>query len=406
MRSSRYPLLLLCVGLVGVRQAHAGVYTSGESETVATYPDFMDSPTGKNFRDVLMVLRGISVPLPLSDSAVRQRHIFQEELLTKNPTLALKMEDRLQGSAVLIRRRKFKDAEALLRPVATTPDEQDNLPLQSNFANALHMQGDLVGAYDTLEPVVNKYWQTSWETLPEPRQQLYKNLGWSDAVYDLYREYDGYYLKLLRLRKRERRDKKESSDIVQPPDALFDDGKDPVRFVGEGGEFTAGRISSAESAKLPVRALAIVQQLLVWMPDDYRLYWLLGELYNAQKPTAKDKENESGIRAAHQIFSELSRVAPEGETKKQLERRLGILTSAIERFELDRTDPILKEARGGGDKKDAAGFPIDWRTVAISFGVGFVLALFVTWQVREIQRRRQARFHQPRSAESMGQETS
>ena len=39
---------------------------------------------------------------------------------------------------------------------------------------------------------------------------------------------------------------------------------------------------------------------------------------------------------------------------------------------------------------DAAGFTIDWRTVAISFAVGFVLAFFVLWHVREIQRRRAA----------------
>src|SRR5207249_8586641 len=28
-------------------------------------------------------------------------------------------------------------------------------------------------------------------------------------------------------------------------------------------------------------AIALVQQLLLWLPDDTRLYWLLGELYRA-----------------------------------------------------------------------------------------------------------------------------
>jgi len=36
-----------------------------------------------------------------------------------------------------------------------------------------------------------------------------------------------------------------------------------------------------EKAKLPADAIAIVQQLLIWLPDDARLLWLLGELYNA-----------------------------------------------------------------------------------------------------------------------------
>ena len=43
------------------------------------------------------------------------------------------------------------------------------------------------------------------------------------------------------------------------------------------------------------------------------------------------------------------------------------------------------------EKRDNPGFTVDWRTVGISFGLGFVLAFFVLWQVREIQRRRVAR---------------
>ena len=56
---------------------------------------------------------------------------------------------------------------------------------------------------------------------------------------------------------------------------------DPVRFVGGNGEYAAGSIAESEKKKLPADALAIVQQLVLWHPQDARLYWLLGELYNA-----------------------------------------------------------------------------------------------------------------------------
>src|SRR5262249_15331003 len=55
-----------------------------------------------------------------------------------------------------------------------------------------------------------------------------------------------------------------------------------VRFVGPSGEFQAGRMPPDEKKKLPADAIAIVQQLLLWFPADNRLYWLLGELLNAQ----------------------------------------------------------------------------------------------------------------------------
>src|SRR4029077_21067562 len=47
-------------------------------------------------------------------------------------------------------------------------------------------------------------------------------------------------------------------------------------------------LAAKEREKLPKGAVAIVQQLLIWIPgaapgmEDTRLYWLRGELYNAQ----------------------------------------------------------------------------------------------------------------------------
>jgi len=56
----------------------------------------------------------------------------------------------------------------------------------------------------------------------------------------------------------------------------------PVKFIGPSGQYEAGKFAEAEKSKLPADAVAVVQQLLLWAPEDTRLYWLLGELYNAR----------------------------------------------------------------------------------------------------------------------------
>jgi hypothetical protein len=75
---------------------------------------------------------------------------------------------------------------------------------------------------------------------------------------------------------------------------------EPLRFVGDSGKFEVGKIAAAEKAKLPPNAILIVQQLLIWMPDDQRLFWLLGELLNA----------DGNIEGAKTVFSDFPRNSP------------------------------------------------------------------------------------------------
>jgi hypothetical protein len=66
----------------------------------------------------------------------------------------------------------------------------------------------------------------------------------------------------------------------------------PVQFIADDGQYRAGEMATTEKKKLPADALAIVQQMTLWHPNDTRLYWLLSELYNA----------EGDIEAALQLF--------------------------------------------------------------------------------------------------------
>jgi hypothetical protein len=129
-----------------------------------------------------------------------------------------------------------------------------------------------------------------------------------------------------------------------------------------------------------------VQRLVVWLPDDLRLYWLLGELYNVEG-------GKRGIAAAYQIFTDLqvfvdlSRdAAISDDVKNRLKERIGVLTTALEGYQRQEDADIS----GKIAPPDGATFPFDWRTIVVSFAMGFLLALFASWQIREI-RRRQAR---------------
>lgn len=105
-----------------------------------------------------------------------------------------------------------------------------------------------------------------------------------------YRAAEKAQLQLLRARLAESGARPTNrSRPVTEVDPLF-----PVRFVGSSGEYEAGRIADAERDKIPPNAIAQVQQLLLWFPEDTRLLWLLGELYNAA----------GDLRAADQVFDD------------------------------------------------------------------------------------------------------
>src|SRR5262249_40359533 len=82
-------------------------------------------------------------------------------------------------------------------------------------------------------------------------------------------------------RRKRSRDLNEDVDPIFPSTVPPKKSDDPFRVAIEGAEYKAGSIADSERKKLPKDAMAIVQQLVLWHPQDARLYWLLGELYNA-----------------------------------------------------------------------------------------------------------------------------
>jgi hypothetical protein len=95
-----------------------------------------------------------------------------------------------------------------------------------------------------------------------------------------------FNLSLLRSRKLESSQKK-TTTVHEEIDTIFPirvAGKEwsPIRYQDETGGYRPGSIAPDETAKLPPDALAVMQQLVFWNPHDARLYWQLGEVYNAR----------------------------------------------------------------------------------------------------------------------------
>src|SRR5262249_2367867 len=139
---------------------------------------------------------------------------------------------------------------------------------------------------------------------------------------------------------------------------------------------------------------AIVQQLLLWMPDDPRLYWLLAELYSVQGKT--EEEKKAGIAAAWDIFRELGDLRSGAyrdrrNSPKEFHERYATLAEYARTHDLTPAVVIDGPPPPPPPPPDAETRALHWNSLLIGFGAGVVLVLFVLFQIQEIRRRRQKR---------------
>jgi hypothetical protein len=192
-----------------------------------------------------------------------------------------------------------------------------------------------------------------------------------------------YYLPLLAHRADEARNARGGSQ-PEDVDALFPSVRpprrptDPVRFESPSGDYTPGLMPEAERKKLPPDALAIVQQLVLWHPQDARLYWLLGELYNA----------DGDFETAAKIMDECAFVM--GYRSPVLRRHKLILQDAATTQAKTRAEEAEKaRAAAAAEEQAARDAERDyqkrrWWIIACAVGLGVLL---VYYQAREVIRR-------------------
>jgi tetratricopeptide (TPR) repeat protein len=364
--------------------ARAGLYNTSEpEEEKRSSPNIAPRDSfEKVFRTTLKHLSTIAKPQVEADNPLRKRYLLAAELATRYNPDALTSEQKINLSAVFIRRRKYDDAINLLTPL--TRHEPKNFLALGNLATAYQLAGQESRAISTLEQALD-VWPKQMGELDVAMRAFLQSCGWHEGAYDLYRKAESYQLKLLKLRVRESLNKKGSNNSFETVDALFDDGQKPphpVQFVGESGKFEPGRLAAAEKAKLPKDAIDIVQQLLIWMPDDVRLYWLLGELYNAQG-------GAKNIQNAQIILDELAGFGGQQVRAALLaEHRKELLN--YDPAEPDSNPFAFEQQVAAEEKKNKdEGKGIAWQSLGIGFGTGLVVAIFGMLQFREIRRRRQ-----------------
>ncbi len=268
------PLLALLLLLAPSAPALAGLHYSGESfrDLPARWGGFL--PDHRALRAVAAPQLAGRAPTPLRD-AEADAALKLEAAARSRP---LSADEAADLGALYVRLGQPQKALGVLRPAAR--QHPTHFRLAANLGTAWQLAGDLEQAAAALDDALQ---------LAPPR----------------WREAEGYHLKLVRLRLKEGKSAKDAA----APDDLFG-----VRFVGESGKPEPGRIAAAQRKKLPADAVAVAQQLALWLPADGRLLWLLGELANAS----------GDVRTAANILdgcvTEFGMASPDLRARRQLYR--------------------------------------------------------------------------------------
>ncbi len=394
MNPIRIILALLAVGLVGA-SVQAGIYNLNNPlpQHLPPLPFMHDQ-----IQLVLGPLRRAALPPVAGQPGPYE--VQAAELEQKEPA-DLTTIDRVNLGACYLRMNRPNDALRVLREA-----DQNHFLVKANLAatyqalnelgQAAAYEGQALNAWPSIQP--------GWNSL---------ELGW-------YRRAEGFYLKLLQFRLAERdRNEREFNQPNRPwetMDELFEKPR------GGGGDYQAEELPWKLWGDLPPDAYAIVSQLLVWFPNDDRLYWQLGEIMNSM----------GLVPEAVKVFDDLSNKNLNGvrefkEHRRTLKESVDVADALVKtygndiprfqrdcrRFMAEIAPPGLLLPPGGGDLANAigaavvmqadtppaqttappsrpasAGWQLDWKPIFVGFVAGLIVAVLGALQWKEWRRRR------------------
>jgi tetratricopeptide (TPR) repeat protein len=336
--------------------------------------------------------------------------------------------DRVNLGACYLRMNRPNDALRVLREA-----DQSHFLVKANLAatyqalgelgQAVAYEGQALAAWPSIQPGWNSF-----------------ELGW-------YRRVESYYLKLLQFRLAERNLNERQYNQPNRPwetmDLLFEKPRG-----GGGDDYQAQELPWKLWGDLPPDAYGIVSQLVVWFPNDDRLYWQLGEIMNSIgfiQVVEPGSPGQDGSKASQNValvglvpeavgvFDELSYRNLNGvrefrEHRRILKESLAVANALTTvygndspRFQRDFrcfmaeiAPPGLLLSPGGGDlanvtglavvvqsatpparntgspRAASSGWQFDWKPIFVGFVAGLIVAVLGALQWTEWRRRRAA----------------
>jgi hypothetical protein len=358
------------VALVLARPCAAGLY---QRDVLGAYEINQDGYAIAPEIDVFLTMVNIiKKPDNLENDEAREilRSIRERE---KKGIASLKPEEQLALYADMLRLRRdmqernraFEGLRSMLRSLRG----EYQFILYSDLAHASMLNGNYADACEYYASVDCEF-PPNFLGLTPQQLSWYKRLETE------------YYHPFLKHRARETlvKNRDPAQDTLDPIFTNEKRGKgEPVRFVGESGAFEAGTIAATERAKLPPDAIAIVQQMILWSPDDGRLWWLLAELYNA---AGDEKSSARAFRICNVETKYSNPVVRQHET---------VVAAAAE--EQAAADKARRESELAKQKEQQQQLDAERKKNILLAAALILAALLIAgyWQWREFARRAQAR---------------
>jgi len=225
--------------------------------------------------------------------------------------------DPLGRSAAQLRLGMFDDAINLLQPQSRS--RNPSYALLMNLAHAHTGRGEF-------DEAIRTHAAALFDTEPPAELPGYTTAT-TPRIVRLERE---IYVKRLRQRRNEA-SRRTDVETQQTPD-LFGTTESPMAWSNAEGKYEPGVLQPLERAKLPKDAVAVVQQLLLWSPEDTPLLWLLAELYTA----------EGRFREAEQVFDQLTWGRNFTNRKTLMEHRTAVREAAA-KMPAENDDQLLPD---------------------------------------------------------------
>jgi hypothetical protein len=285
--------------------------------------------------------------------------------------------------------------------------DKDHFLIRSNLAAAYFLSGE--------PAMAARYQAKALEVWPEAF------FTWDEGQRQRYRACELALLRLYNARAEESRRGPVRDNLEIDP--IFPG----VRYVGTSGVFEAGSLAPSMSDRLPVNAVDLLTQLVVWFPSDMRLYWQLGQLLGSvgsveQSALIAVELVESGMGRSFKglpqqrralldaagsykaLFDPESSVprgqllasllllprplfAPPGIGDAAYAAGCAATVPAVIEFSKPPIPPLPEE----GIQVDLGAAPavFNFLHLAFSFGFGFLVAMLLGMQVQQWRRRRQ-----------------